>query len=138
MRMVEPTPTVPAQPECDLALLIVEARYERIHAAYMLAASAAAMGRTVLLFGMGAGVCAFCRAWTGLEDGAGASTRERAGVAGLDVLRDAVVEMGGVLMVCDSGVKTLGVGAVDLLEQVQVVGLPSFFDRAGNARQLVF
>ncbi|WP_159101957.1 hypothetical protein [Acetobacter okinawensis] len=95
-------------------------------------------GALCCFLGMGAGVCAFCREWAGLEDGAGASTRERAGVAGLDVLRDAVVEMGGVLMVCDSGVKTLGVGAVDLLEQVQVVGLPSFFDRAGNARQLVF
>ena len=125
-------------PVCDLALLIVEARYERIHAAYMLAASAAAMGRTVLLFGMGTGVCAFCQEWTGLQEDDGASMRARAGVAGLDVLRDAVVDMGGALMVCDSGVKTLGIGVQDLLAGVQVVGLPSFFDRAGAARQLVF
>lgn len=133
MCMTEPSP-----PVCDLALLIVEARYERIHAAYMLAASAAAMGRTVLLFGMGAGVCAFCQTWTGLEDGGGASLRARAGVAGLDVLRDALVDMGALFMVCDSGVKTQGIGAEDLLAGVQVVGLPSFFDRAGAARQLVF
>lgn len=125
-------------PPCDLALLIVEARYERIHAAYMLAATAAAMGRHVLLFGMGAGVCAFCRDWNGLEDGGGAHLRARAGVAGLDVLRDAVVDMGAMFLVCDSGVKTLGLGAKDLLAEVETVGLPSFFDRAGTARQLVF
>ncbi|MFT8418501.1 MAG: DsrE family protein [Acetobacter sp.] len=126
-----------AQP-CDLALLIVEARYERIHAAYMLAATAMAMGQSVLLFGMGAGVCAFCTDWNGLEDRAAADLRTRAGVAGLDMLRDAVADMGATFMVCDSGAKTLGVGASDLLAGVQTVGLPSFFDRAGTARQLVF
>ncbi|WP_338331813.1 DsrE family protein [Acetobacter sp. LMG 32666] len=125
-------------PPCDLALLIVEARYERIHAAYMLAATAAAMGQTVLLFGMGAGVCAFCRDWNGLEQAEAAHMRDRAGVAGLDVLREAVVDMGCVFMVCDSGVKTMGLTAHDLLVEVQTVGLPSFFDRAGAARQLVF
>lgn len=125
-------------PPCDLALLIVEARYERVHAAYMLAATAAAMGQTVLLFGMGAGVCAFCRDWTGLEPGEGAQMRARAGVAGLEVLREAVVDMGCTLMVCDSGVKTLGLAPQDLLAEVETAGLPSFFDRAGSARQLVF
>ena len=124
-------------PSCDLALLIVEARYERIHAAYMLAATAAALGQTVLLFGMGAGVCAFCRDWNGLEEEAGAQMREQAGVAGLDVLREAVVDMGCQLMVCDSGVKTMGLGTHDLLAEVTAVGLPSFFDGAGAARQLV-
>ncbi|MFT8441326.1 DsrE family protein [Acetobacter fabarum] len=125
-------------PPCDLALLVVESRYERIHAAYMLAATAAAMGQTVLLFGMGAGVCAFCREWNGLDAAEGARMRAQAGVAGLDDLRDAVVDMGVTLMVCDSGVKTLGLNAQDLLAGVETVGLPSFFDRAGRARQLVF
>jgi predicted peroxiredoxin len=64
--------------------------------------------------------------------------RAHAGVAGLDDLREAVVDMGVTLMVCDSGVKTLGLKAQDLLEGVETVGLPSFFDRAGQARQLVF
>ncbi|GAA3668417.1 MULTISPECIES: DsrE family protein [Acetobacter] len=125
-------------PPCDLALLVVEARYERIHAAYMLAATAAAMGQNVLLFGMGAGVCAFCGEWNGLDGAEGARMRAHAGVAGLDDLREAVVDMGVTLMVCDSGVKTQGLNAQDLLEGVETVGLPSFFDRAGQARQLVF
>lgn len=131
MAEVHPSP-------CDLALLVVESRYERIHAAYMLAATAAAMGQTVLLFGMGAGVCAFCREWNGLDAAEGARMRAQAGVAGLDDLRDAVVDMGVTLMVCDSGVKTLGLNAQDLLAGVETVGLPSFFDRADRARQLVF
>ncbi|MDE7546397.1 DsrE/DsrF/DrsH-like family protein [Acetobacter fabarum] len=125
-------------PSCDLVLLVVEARYERIHAAYMLAATAAAMGQCVLLFGMGAGVCAFCGDWNGLDGAAGADMRKQAGVAGLDDLREAVVDMGVTLMVCDSGVKTLGLDTQALLPGVEVVGLPSFFDRAGAARQLVF
>ena len=125
-------------PPCDLALLVVEARYGRIHAAYMLAATAAAMGQNVLLFGMGAGVCAFCGEWNGLDGAEGARMRAHAGVAGLDDLREAVVDMGVTLMVCDSGVKTQGLNAQDLLEGVETVGLPSFFDRAGQARQLVF
>lgn len=123
---------------CDLALLLVEARYERLHAAYMLAATATAMGQNVLMFGMGAGVCAFCRDWNGLEQDGGAQMREQAGVAGLDVLRDALVEMGATFMVCDSGVKTLGLTGEELLAEVEIVGLPSFFDRAGSARQMVF
>lgn len=57
-----------AFPPCDLALVIVEARYERIHAALMLAATACALGQSVVLFGMGAGVAAFTAGWDGLED----------------------------------------------------------------------
>lgn len=127
-----------AFPQCDLALVLVEARYERIHAAFMLAATACALGQSVLLFGMGAGVAAFCTQWDGLEDKQREDWRTAAGVAGLEELRTALVEMDATLMVCDSGLKTMGVSADALERSVAVVGLPAFLDKAGAARVAVF
>jgi predicted peroxiredoxin len=122
-----------------LALLLVEARYERLHAAFMMAATALALGRPVILFGMGSGVVAFCRSWEALPDHAqGEAGRLNAGVAGVEVLRDAIQEMGAEMMVCDSGLKAMNLGAEDLVDGVRVVGLPTFLDRTGAARQLVF
>lgn len=133
-----PAVTASAFPPCDLAVMIVEARYERIHAALMLAATACALGQGVVLFGMGAGVAAFCARWEGLEDGVHADWRKAAGVAGLEDLRTALLEMEATLMVCDSGLKTMGLSATALADGVGVVGLPTFLDRAGAARMAVF
>lgn len=122
-----------------LALLVVEARYERLHAAFMLAATALALGHRVILFGMGSGVAAFCQLWSGVPDHAeGEAGRLDAGVAGLAVLREAIQEMGAEMMVCDSGLKAMSYPADTLVEGVRVVGLPTFMDRAAGARQLVF
>ncbi|MFT9016650.1 MAG: DsrE family protein [Acetobacter sp.] len=127
------------EPARSLALVLVESGYERLHAAFMLAATAAALGQDVILFGMGAGVAAFSRDWSGVDAfAAGESQRARAGVAGVAELRDAVVDMGACLMVCDSGMKAAGLSPANLLEGVACVGLPSFMDRAAHARQLVF
>ncbi|MBO1323635.1 DsrE family protein [Acetobacter sp. TBRC 12305] len=126
-------------PPRGLALVVVENGYERLHAAFMLAATAAALGQDVIVFGMGAGVAAFSRDWGGVAGfGEGEAQRARAGVAGLAELRDAVVEMGACLMVCDSGMKAARLHPASLLDGVACVGLPSFMDRAAHARQLVF
>nr|WP_298794618.1 DsrE family protein [uncultured Acetobacter sp.] len=127
-----------AFPQCDLALVIVEARYERVHAALMMAATACAMGQSVVLFGMGAGVAAFCTKWNGLEDPQHEDLRKAVGVAGLEDLRTALLDMDATLMVCDSGLKTMGLSAEALEHAVAVVGLPTFLDRAGPARVAVF
>ena len=123
----------------DLALIVVDAGYERLHAAFMMAATVAALGRQVTVFGMGAGVAAFHPHWAGVpafvEEEA---RRQQAGVAGLEELRAAVVEMGGQLMVCDSGLRAMGLAETALLDGVKSLGLPSFLDHAGLRRQLVF
>lgn len=122
-----------------LALIVVDAGYERLHAAFMMAATVAALGRQVTVFGMGAGVAAFHSDWAGVpafvEEEA---RRQQAGVAGLEELRAAVVEMGGQLMVCDSGLRAMGLAETALLDGVKSLGLPSFLDHAGPCRQLVF
>lgn len=124
---------------CDLAIMVVEARYERVHAALMLAVTASALGQTVLLFGMGAGVAAFCEKWDGLEQPEQDAARQKAGVAGVETLRTALTELEEVsLMVCDSGLKAMSVSEQALLPGVAVVGLPTFLDQAGAARLAVF
>lgn len=124
---------------CDLAIMIVEARYERVHAALMLAVTASALGQAVLLFGMGAGVTAFCEQWDGLEQPERDVARQEAGVAGLETLRTALTDLEDVtLMVCDSGLKAMSVSEQALLAGVAVVGLPTFLDEAGAARLAVF
>lgn len=122
-----------------LAIMIVEARYERIHAALMLAVTACALGQNVTLFGMGSGVCAFCRNWDSLEQAEREESRVAAGVAGLEVLRTTLFEFGEVdFFVCDSGLKSMNFSDELLCEQVRVTGLPTFIERCNTAQLAVF
>ena len=124
---------------CDLAIMVVEARYERIHAALMLAVTACALGQHVVLFGMGAGVAAFCQNWDGLEQAERDAGRQEAGVAGIQDLRTALLEFEEAsLLVCDSALKAMKLPDEALVEGVACVGLPTFMDRAGTARLAVF
>lgn len=124
---------------CDLAIMVVEARYERIHAALMLAVTACALGQHVVVFGMGAGVAAFCRNWDGLEQAERDAGRQEAGVAGVQDLRTALLEFEEAsLFVCDSGLRAMNVPEEALLDGVHCVGLPTFMERAGAARLAVF
>lgn len=123
----------------DLAIMMVEAGYERVHAALMLAVTASALGQQVLLFGMGAGVTAFCEKWDGLEQPERDAGRQEAGVAGVETLRTALTEMEDVtLMVCDSGLKAMRVAEDALLPGVAIVGLPTFMESSAEARLAVF
>ncbi|MGO2959035.1 MAG: DsrE family protein [Acetobacter sp.] len=124
---------------CELAIMIVEARYERLHAAFMLAVTACALGQQVVLFGMGAGVAAFCKNWDGLEQPERDAARQEAGIAGLDDLRTALLDFEeATLMVCDSGLKAVRLTEEALVADVSCVGLPTFLDQTQTARLAVF
>ncbi|MBR2123641.1 MAG: DsrE family protein [Acetobacter sp.] len=123
----------------DLAIIVVNAEYERLHAAFMIAATTMAIGIRVVMFGMGAGVAAFCSDWQGVTSFSMEEVRrQKAGVAGLEELRTAVIEMGGELMVCESGVKVMGLESDALLKEVRCLGLVCFLEYGGTCRQLVF
>lgn len=129
----------PGEGTCDLAIMVVEAGYERVHAALMLAVTACALGQHVVFFGMGAGVAAFCQNWEGLEQPERDAGRQEAGIAGVQDLRDALLEFDeATLLVCDSGLKAMAVPENILLDGVAVVGLATFMDHAGSARLAVF
>ena len=92
-------------PPDPLGILLVSAGHERAHYAFMLAAGAAAMGRSVIVFATNAGCHALARDWSGMADAARDTDVRHAGVAGLDELRAATQELGVRLMACDSGLR---------------------------------
>ena len=104
-------------------MLLISGGHERAHYAFMVAVAAAAVGRPVVVFATNEG----CR---GLTADATGDPREAAimatGVAGLDELRTAAVELGVRLMACDSGLRMAGVAPDALLPGVEISGLPSF------------
>lgn len=123
----------------ELAIIVVNAEYERLHAAFMMAAATVAIGTRVVLFGMGSGVVAFCHDWHGVASFSIDETRrKKMGIAGLEELRSVVVEMGGELIVCESGLKVMGLERESLLKGVSCLGLVSFLEYVGACRQLVF
>ena len=119
-----------------LGILLISAGHERAHYAFVLAAGAAAVGRAVVLFATNAGCHALLRDWSGMED-AGRDARVRAqGVAGLDELREAAVELGVGLLACDAGLRMAGLEAALLHGAARVAGVPSFLSGLG-AGQIV-
>lgn len=122
-----------------IALMLVEARYERIHAALMLAVTACALGQRVILFGMGSGTRAFCKDWSGLEESEREAGRLEAGVAGIETLREALFEFDEASFhVCDSGIRSMKISEDQLCDAVTVMGLPGFLELSQGARLAVF
>ncbi|MBV8868713.1 MAG: DsrE/DsrF/DrsH-like family protein [Acetobacteraceae bacterium] len=109
-----------------LGVLLVSGGHERAHYAFVLAAAAAALGRSVVLFATNEGTRALCADLAGLDD-AGREARVRAaGVAGLAELRGATMEMGARLIACEAGLLMAGVQATELLPGVEVAGVATF------------
>ncbi|MBV9118306.1 MAG: DsrE/DsrF/DrsH-like family protein [Acetobacteraceae bacterium] len=109
-----------------LGVLLVSGGHERAHYAFVLAAAAAALGRSVVLFATNEGTRALCADLAGLDD-AGREARVRAaGVAGLAELRGATMEMGARLIACEAGLLLAGVQATELLPGVEVAGVATF------------
>jgi uncharacterized protein len=99
-----------------------------------LASGAAAIGRSVVLFASNRGCLGLAKDWSGLED----AQRERrvnvAGVAGLDELRDASIELGVRLIACEAGLRSEDIGADTLLPEVEVAGVVTFLSAVGSGQ----
>ena len=118
-----------------LGILLLSGDYDRAHYAFMLATAAAAIGRPVTLFATNAGCHALARDWSPLAGARQDAKNQAAGVAGLDDLRAAAIDLAITLMACDSGLRIAGLPANALLPTVQVVGIPTFL--AASKGQLV-
>lgn len=117
-----------------LGVLLVSGGHERAHYAFVLAAAAAALGRSVVLFATNEGTRALCADLAGLDD-AGREARVRAaGVAGLAELRSATMEMGARLIACEAGLLMAGVQATELLPGVEVAGVATFLAATGGGQ----
>lgn len=119
-------PVPPVPPEAPaLGILLLSGTHERAHYAFMVAAAAAAIGRRVVLFASNTGCHALCADWSGLADAGRDATVRARGAAGFDELREAVLELGGRLLVCETGLLMAAVTA-PLLPGVERAGLATF------------
>jgi uncharacterized protein len=109
-----------------LSILLISGTHERAHYAFALAAGAAALGRPVLIFATNRGCFALETDWSGLDDATRDGTVRARGVAGLDDLRDACLELKVRLVACDAGLKAEGLSRATLLPSVEIGGIAAF------------
>ncbi|MDR3537176.1 MAG: DsrE/DsrF/DrsH-like family protein [Acetobacteraceae bacterium] len=122
---------MPSEP---LGVLLLSGVHDRAHYAFVVASGAAALGRTVTVFATNSGCHALFSDWLGLAD-AGRDARIRAvGVAGLDTLRDACLEMGVRLIACEAGLRGEGLDPAHLLPQVEIAGIATFLSAVGGGQ----
>ncbi len=120
--------------EARLSILLLSGTHDRAHYAFVVAAGAAALGRRVQLFASNAGCRALLEGWSGL-DGAGRDDVVRArGVGGLAELREACVELGVTLLVCEAGLRAEGIDPGGLMAGVEVAGIARFLGDAGQGQ----
>jgi peroxiredoxin family protein len=122
---------VPSEP---LGILLLSGAHDRAHYAFVVAAGAAALGRSVVLFATNAGCHALLTDWSGLAQAERDATVRAVGVAGLDELREATRELGARLIACEAGLRIEGLDAAKLWPGVEVAGIVTFLSavRAGQ------
>jgi peroxiredoxin family protein len=122
---------VPSEP---LGLLLLSGSHDRAHYAFVLAAGAAALGRSVVLCASNRGCLGLALDWTGLEDSARDARVQAAGVAGLEELREASIELGVRLIACEAGLRAEAIDPSSLLPQVEVAGVATFLSAVGGGQ----
>ncbi len=134
--MPQPAAPAPTASGSDrpLAILLTSAGHGKVHAAFVLAAGAAALGRPVVLFATNAGCRALLADLGGLEDAGREQRVQAAGVAGLAELREAARELGVRLIACESGLRAEGLHTAPLCPGVEVAGVATFLVAAGNGQ----
>ena len=121
----------PVPPDAALGVLLLSGSHDRAHYAFVVASAAAALGRTVVLFATNQGCKALCRNWSGLSDAARDAVIQSRGVAGLDALRDACLEMNVRIIACEAGLLADALDSALLLPQVEVAGIATFLSAVG-------
>jgi peroxiredoxin family protein len=117
-----------------LGVLLLSGDHDRAHYAFVVASGAAALGRTVVLFATNRGCLALCRDWSGLANVDRDARIEESGVAGLDTLRDACLEMNVRMIACEAGLHAEGIEASCLLPQVEIAGIATFLSAVGTGQ----
>ena len=122
----------PPVPSDRLAILLISGTHDRAHYAFVLAAGAAALGRSVVVFATNRGCHALLADWSGLEDAGRDATVRARGVAGLDELRAAAQDLGVELIACEAGLAAEDLRGAALCAGVRVEGVASFLSAAGS------
>ena len=118
--------------------MLVAGDYPRAHAAFLMAAGAAALGRSVTVFATGAGVRALCTDWSVLAQAECDAVVRRRGVAGLGELRDACCALEVALIACEAGLRGEAVAPTALLAGVSSGGMAQFLEATRSAQLVSF
>lgn len=121
-------------PSESLGILLISGTHERAHYAFVMAAGAAALGRDVVLFATNAGCNALMRDWSGLDDAVRDARIRTAGVAGLDELREAALELNVRTIACEAGLRAEEIDPAGLLPQTEVAGVATFLSAVGSGQ----
>lgn len=120
-------------PSETLGILLISGNYDRAHYAFVLAAGAAAIARDVVLFATNDG----CHAL--LADLSSFAVDEAktagAGVASLETLRGAAVELGVRLIACEAGLRLAGIAGA-LADHVELAGVVTFLEATRHGQLL--
>jgi len=117
-----------------LGVLLLSGAHDRAHYAFVVASGAAALGRPVVLFATNAGCHALCRDWSALSDAGRDAVIQDRGVAGLETLRDACVEMDVRMIACDAGLRAEAIDPAALLPKVELAGIATFLAAVGTGQ----
>jgi peroxiredoxin family protein len=117
-----------------LGLLLLSGGHDRVHYAFVLAAGAAALGRTVVLFASNRGCLGLAADWSGLDDAARDLRVQASGVAGLEELREASIELGVRLIACEAGLRAENIDPGALLPRVEIAGVATFLAAVGSGQ----
>ena len=126
-----PVPPVPSKP---LGLLLLSGTHDRAHYAFVLAAAAAALGRAVVLFASNRGCLGLASDWSTLDDAARDARVRASGVAGLEELREASIELGVRLIACEAGLRAEAIDPSSLLPSVEAAGVATFLAAVGGGQ----
>lgn len=122
---------MPSEP---LGILLISGTHERAHYAFVMASGAAALGRDVVLFATNAGCKALLRDWSGLTEAERDTRIQAVGVAGLEELRDAALELSVRTIACEAGLRAEGIDPALLLPQTEVAGVATFLAAVGSGQ----
>jgi peroxiredoxin family protein len=119
---------VPSDP---LGIMLLSGDHDRAHYAFVVASGAAALGRAVVVFATNKGSLALCRDWSGLADASRDDRIQGNGVAGLETLRDACVEMDVRMIACEAGLRAESLDPDLLMPNIEVSGIVTFLSAVG-------
>lgn len=121
-------------PSEALGILLISGTHERAHYAFVIASGAAALGRAVVLFATNAGCKALLRDWSGLENTERDASIQAKGVAGLEELREAALELRVRTIACEAGLRAEGIDPAALVPQTEVAGVATFLSAIGTGQ----
>jgi peroxiredoxin family protein len=127
------------QPQGGLSIVVRRGDYESVHYALALASAALATNKPAVLFFTMAGIRALTGPPPGLDDWGRDSLNRQRGVGDFETLLQACVELGGRFIVCEMGLRSLGIERAQLRSDVPftVAGIVTLYEETKPGMHLL-